>query len=255
MSADNLKDDVLAQDVMMRAGQSDHSPCVGDCTYDAEDLCRSCRRHNDEIATWRDADEAMRRAAWARIPAEIDKAGIRVMRLPLSPDDIAERAIACLDEGGAWAVGGDGHWVYAHDLTADDDGVLTAASADGAATITLDLSGKMRALAWSRGGVDLADGLDDLPVLIVVPRARIKDEPCHTPTVMDDGRTDLGYGIPSLKIIQDGDDLVLKTLLAEARVADGTAPAVLTSPIPEGLSLPDSYVLAAVILPKGEASL
>jgi len=247
----------MSEDLMARIGQADHSPCVGHCTYDAKDFCLSCRRHTDEITDWRDGDEAMRIAAWTRIPHEIDEAGLDVMRLPMSPDDIAALAISRLDEGGAWAAGMNGAWVYAHDLTADDDGVLTAESQDGSGSVTFDLSGKMRAVAWARHGLTgrkLSDGVDDLPILIVVPKARIKDAPCEQETVLDDGRVDLGYGIPSLRVIKDGDALVMEAMIATARVEAADLPKG-KDPLPEGLSLPESYVLAGVILPKGEAEL
>ena len=267
-----MDNSVLDQNVMARASQSDHSPCVGHCTYDARDLCLSCRRHSDEIGAWRDADDVMRREVWARLPAAIDDAGVGVMRLPLSPDDIAALALNTLDEGGRWAVGGQtdadgqdvlddqGVWAYAHDLTRDEDGVLTAQSEDGTAMITLDLSGKMRALAWARDTADgrprkLADGLDDLPILIVVPRARIKNVPNTAPTMGDDGRLDLGHGLAEMTVLRDGDDIVLKTLLAEARISGAADPEVITNAVPQGLTLPESYVLAAIILPKGEADL
>ena len=259
--------DILDEDVMARVAEADHSPCVGHCTNDADDFCLSCRRHIDEITTWRDGKKEMRRGAWARIPKEIDKAGVKVMRLPLSPDDISALALKCLDEGGRWATGGGDQWVYADDLIADKDGVLKAVSDDGGCDITLDLSGKMRALAWSRdeaekgrGKRHLAEGLDRLPILIVVPRARIKDRPNHVPTIREDGMTDLGVGLASLTVLKDGDDLIFKTLLAEGRIRNAPhhktlGAEALKTPLPAGLKLPESYVLAAVILPKGEEAL
>jgi predicted Fe-S protein YdhL (DUF1289 family) len=247
------------QKLMARTSQSDHSPCVGHCTYDDDDYCLSCRRHTDEISAWQDGDDALRAAAWARIPGEIDKAGVDVMRLPLSPEDIAGVAMDRLDKGGAWGVGAGNIWTYAHDLTSDVNGVLKAVSRDGATTITLDLSGKMRALAWARDGAGgrrrLADGIDNLPVLVVVPKVRIKDAPLTTATVLDDGRTDLGLGFPSVRMLTDGEHLIIETLLATARIKSGKAPAGITSALPQELSLPESYVLAAVILPKDEAPL
>lgn len=249
-------------DLMARAGASDHSPCVGHCTYDAADFCLSCRRSTDEITAWRDAEDDLRASAWARIPAEIDKAGLDVMRLPISPEDIAAIAEDMLDHGGAWAVGVTGHWVYAHDLTSNQDGILTAASEDGDASITLDLSGKMRALAWARGDRSLADGFQDMPILIVVPRARIKDAPNTEPMMRDDGMLDLGYGLASIAICQDdqnldGKNLVMQNLLATSRsvAPEGQRPASDASAIPHDLTLPESYVLAAVLMPKGEAPL
>jgi predicted Fe-S protein YdhL (DUF1289 family) len=247
------------QKLMARASQSDHSPCVGHCTYDDDYFCLSCRRHTDEISAWQDGDNALRIAAWARIPGEIDKAGVDVMRLPLNPEDIADVAMDRLGKNGSWGVGAGNIWTYAHDLTSDADGVLKAVSRDGATTITLDLSGKMRALAWSREGAGgkrrLADGIDDLPILIVVPSARMKDAPLTTATVLDDGRTDLGFGFPSFRMLTDGEYLVIETLLATACIKGGKTPAGITSVLPQGLNLPESYVLAAVILPQGEVPL
>ena len=249
-------------DLMARAGASDHSPCVGHCTYDAADYCLSCRRSTDEITAWRDAEDSLRASSWARIPAEIDAAGLDVMRLPISPEDIAEIAEEMLDLGGARAVGVTGHWAYAHDLTRNQDGVLTAASEDGDTTITLDLSGKMRALAWARGDRTLADGFQDMPILIVVPRARIKDAPNAEPTMREDGMLDLGYGLASIAICEDGQtsddkELVMQNLLATSRCrapAD-ERPAKDARAIPDDLTLPESYVLAAILMPKGEAPL
>ena len=248
----------MTDGLMARIGQADHSPCVGHCTYDAQDLCLSCRRHSDEITDWRDAEDAMRIATWTRIPKEIDDAGLDVMRLPLSPDDIAELAIRRLDEGGSWAVGLNGAWVYAHDLTSDEEGILTASHEDRSAHITFDLSGKMRAVAWARTaatGRKLADGVDDLPILIVVPKARIKDAPLSEETPLEDGRIDLGYGIPSVRVVKDGDDLVIEAMIASARMAPDATPPQSQDPLPDGLDLPESYVLAGVILPKGEPKL
>lgn len=256
-------------DLMARAGASDHSPCVGHCTYDAADFCLSCRRSTDEITAWRDAEDSLRASAWARIPAEIDQAGLEVMRLPISPEDIAAIAEEVLDHGGAWAVGVTGHWTYAHDLTSNQDGILTAVSEDGDASITLDLSGKMRALAWARGDRNLADGLQDMPILIVVPKARIKDAPNTEPVMRDDGLLDLGYGLASIAICEDsqhsdgqkidGKELVMKNLLATSRCPapadEGQRPATDASAVPQDLALPESYVLAAVLMPKGEAPL
>ena len=150
-----------------------------------------------------------------------------------------------------------GHWAYGHDLTADEDGVLTAASADGTTSLSLDLSGKMRALAWARGERALKDGVQGLPILIVVPRARITSAPHHEPTQLDDGRLDLGYGLASLRVLEDGDELVMESLLATARMpkAAGGLQDAGARATPGDLTLPESYVLAAVLLPKGEAPL
>ena len=50
----------MSLDRMLRAAQSDHSPCVGHCTHDDEGYCLSCRRHEDEKAQWKDGPEAAR---------------------------------------------------------------------------------------------------------------------------------------------------------------------------------------------------
>ena len=245
---------------LARYSASDHSPCVGHCTYDDKDFCLSCRRSTNEIGSWRDADNALREAAWARIPGDIDQAGLDTMRLPLSPDDIAEIALDILDHGGSWAIGGGGHYAYVHDLVAEENGVLSAVSEDGMTKMTLDLSGKMQALAWARGSSKaqtLADNLDALPLILVVPQARL-NLPCHDQeTALDDGTLDLGFGLPHCQMIASGQDMMMRSMLAEACITNGAA--YLNAPndhiLPESMVLPESYVLAAVLLPKGEALL
>ena len=254
-------------DALARTTASDHSPCVGHCTYDAQDYCLSCRRHTDEIGQWRDAEDGLRQAAWDRIPAEIDAMGLETMRLPLSPDDIITIAIETLDQGGSWAVGAKGCYAYGHDLLSEEDGVLRAADAEGRAEVTLDLSGKMRAVAWTRGastGRKLADGIGGLPLLLVVPRVRLTLPIHDTPTVLEDGMTDCGLGLAHCQMMTAGDDLYINTMLARAKMPrskhgladDGFADGGFDGPdLPQGLVLPESYALAAVILPKGEALL
>ena len=245
-------------DQLARVTASDHSPCVGHCTYDAQDYCLSCRRHTDEIGQWRDADEGLRQAAWQRIPHEIDQMGLEVMRLPLSPDDILAIALETLDQGGSWAVGAKGVYAYAHDLENEEDGVVTAINSDGDNRVTFDLSGKMRALAWTRGsttGRKLADGVGHLPLLLVVPKVRLNlpvhDAPCR----LDDGRDDCGLGLAHCQMMTDGDDLLIKTMLGHATISGGGNFQFNGADLPQGLVLPESYALAGVILPKGEAGL
>lgn len=233
----------------------DHSPCVGHCTYDEAETCLSCRRFKHEVDGWRDGTAEMRQSAWKRIASGIDEAGVGVMRLPLAPDDIAGLAREVLSAGGAWAAGISGHWLYGHKLISDDNSVLSALGSDG--RITLDLSGKMRALAWGRGGRKFAHGLNTLPIVIVVPRARLKDTPHYTPTQLDDGRLDLGYGLASVQLIRDGDALIMQTPLATTR--ETYKPELLPKrggdAVPADLTLPESFVLGAVLLPSGESPL
>ncbi len=246
-------------DRLSRAASSDHSPCVGHCINDDAGFCLSCRRSSAEIAAWRDLDGDMLKAVWGRIPAEIDKIGVGVMRLPINPDDIAAIAEEVLNRGGRWALGISEHWVYGDNFIGNNGGVLSAVSADGKTTITLDLSGKMRGLIWARDGRNLTDGIDNLPILIVVPRARIKSSPNTAPTICDDGMLDLGLGFNSITALQDGDDMVIKSLLATAWIRGGASAGLniigKNGVLPKGLNLPESYVLGAVLLPKGEAAL
>ncbi len=246
-------------DQLARTTASDHSPCVGHCTYDAEDYCLSCRRHTNEIGQWRDANDDLRQAAWDRIPNAIDDMGLETMRLPLSPDDIIAIAIETLDQGGSWAVGAKGCYAYGHDLIKEEDGILTATHADGHQRVTLDLSGKMRAVAWTRGkatGRKLSDGIANLPLLLVVPKVRLNLPVHDAPCQLDDGSQDCGLGLAHCQMMTDGDDLKIKTMLANAVISGGDIkPQQKVSDLPEGLILPESYALAAVILPKGEALL
>lgn len=50
------------------AGDVD-SPCVRNCSLDEQRICRGCFRHLDEIMSWPDASEALRRDILERVAA------------------------------------------------------------------------------------------------------------------------------------------------------------------------------------------
>lgn len=41
--------------------ESAESPCVRNCSLNEQRICRGCFRHLDEIMSWPDADESLRR--------------------------------------------------------------------------------------------------------------------------------------------------------------------------------------------------
>lgn len=45
------------------------SPCVRNCSLDEQRICRGCFRHLDEIMSWPDANDAMRRDILERVAA------------------------------------------------------------------------------------------------------------------------------------------------------------------------------------------
>ena len=241
---------------MMRASQPDHSPCVGHCTTDSEGLCLSCRRHKDEVAVWKDGAEADRLKVWARLPAAIDGVGRNLMRLPLAPEDIAVIADEMLDSGGAWAAGFGGHWF--HGIRKEGgEGMRNAAATENGETVVLNIAGpgapgKVRALAWARNGRKLAEGVGDLPIVLVVPTARL-DFPVHaSPSRLGDGRKDLGLGLPSVRLVEEAGGRVLETMLARVEgLKDGYGDSSPDSATPPGLDLNENYVLGAILLPKG----
>lgn len=239
-------------DLMRHAASPGHSPCIGHCTHDDAGLCLSCRRHEDEVKSWRDLDEATRRNVWSRIPAEIDSLDRGIMRLPLDADDITELAVETLAQGGVWMAGFSGCWVYADHFETG----LTASNGEGQ-RISLDFSGKVRAVAWAKDQSRLADGVAGLPILLVTPVARLDFPVHHTPTTLEDGRLDRGLGLASVRLVDEGDGgkghggAVIETPLA--RVEGLNAAPVPQSPaaVPEGLNLGKSYALGAILLPKG----
>lgn len=83
-----------------------HSPCIGVCDLDpATGWCVGCARTGDEIQAWRDADPAMRRTIWDRLPARLSQLGAQRRILPWSPDGCLDAAMAMTRaRRGAWLI-------------------------------------------------------------------------------------------------------------------------------------------------------
>ncbi len=234
-------------DLMRHAASPDHSPCIGYCTHDAEGFCLGCRRHESEVTGWRGLDEAARLNVWSRIPAAIDELEHGIMRLPIDTDGIKTLAEETLAHGGSWTAGFNGCWVNAD----RHEGGLTASNADGA-RISLDFSGKVRAVIWARHPSHIADGIAGLPILLVTPVARL-DFPVHdSPARIEDGRLDQGLGLASVRLVTETDGrAVIETPLARIEGLGEVARTQKADAVPEGLDLGKSYALGAILLPKG----
>ena len=242
----------MTVDLMRHAAAAGHSPCIGHCTHDDAGRCLSCSRHEDEVASWREVDEATRLDIWSRLPEAIDNRDRGIMRLPLDADDITELAAEVLAEGGSWIAGYDSCWVTA----THHEGGLIASNADGA-RISLDFSGKVRAVAWAREGVKLADGVAGLPILLVTPVVRLSFPVCEAPTLLEDGRRDLGLGLASVRLVEEQDGRkVIETALARIEGMNDAAQPNTPKPVPDGLDLGKAYALGAILMPKaaGEIS-
>jgi predicted Fe-S protein YdhL (DUF1289 family) len=238
----------MTVDLMHHAASPDHSPCVGHCTHDAMGFCLSCRRHEDEVKAWRDLDEATRLDIWSRIPAAIDEHERGIMRLPLDANNISALAEETLVDGGCWVAGFSGCWIQVDCQEGDD---LVASNSDGA-QISLDFTGKVRAVAWARDSSRLADGVANQPILLVTPVARL-DFPVHNTSMrLADGRLDQGLGLPSVRLVTEIDGRsVIETPLARVEGMGDVIKPQKTTATPEGLDLGKSYALGAILLPKG----
>lgn len=236
-------------DLMRHAASASHSPCIGHCTHDAGGHCLSCCRHEAEVATWRDVDDAARLKIWGRLPQQIDDRARGIMRLPLDQDDITDLAAATLAAGGAWMAGFTGNWIKAD----RHDGGLVASNAEGA-RITLDLSGKVRAVVWAPQGSGLADGLENFPILLVTPVARLTFPVHDTVTELEDGRVDQGLGLASVRLVAEtAGRLVIETPLARVEGLSPTVPAkAAVKAVPDGLDIGKSYALGAILMPAGQ---
>ena len=238
----------MSMDRMLRQSEAGHSPCVGHCTDDSEGFCLSCRRHRSEVDRWRDVSEGERQQIWARLPGAIDQAGGRLMRLPLSPEDIAELAVEILKDGGRWAAGYRGNWFYG----ALHVRGLEAKSADASLHVTLDFSTKVRALAWIREGTSqkFTDSVKDLPLALVVPRGRVSFSPSDK---------DCNLGLTSVRLLKNANGSVLETALAtlKGKAIDGIVVnhKKSQSALPPDLPLNENYALGAILLPKNEPDL
>ena len=238
----------MSMDRMLRQSESGHSPCVGHCTDDSGGFCLSCRRHRSEVDRWRDVSEGERQQIWARLPGAIDDAGGRLMRLPLSPEDIAELALEILKDGGRWAAGLRGNWFYG----ALHVRGLEARAGDDSLSITLDFSTKVRALAWIREGASqkFADSVKDLPLALVVPRGRVSFSPSDE---------DCNLGLTSVRLLKSANGSVLETALATLKGSAINDIAIdnksVKSALPPDLPLNENYALGAILLPKNEPDL
>ena len=235
-------------DRMLRAHAPDHSPCVGHCTADENMFCLSCRRSKAEVDAWKTLSEGDRLATWDRLPGAIDSVGRNLMRLPLTTEDIGQIAGEILDEGGSWLAGFGQHWFRAD--TRVDDTAATSTSGDDI-TIRLDLAGKVRALAWARDGQKLADGVQSLPLVLVIPAVRLTFPVHDAPAMLDDGQRDLGLGLASVRLLEEGGHCAIETPLARIEGAGVTADLAQSgaAATPDGLELNKNYAFGVILMP------
>jgi predicted Fe-S protein YdhL (DUF1289 family) len=83
------------------------SPCLGICRMDeATGLCLGCARSAEEVAIWRDVGDARRQEIWASLPGRYAQLGLKLARLPWTPQEIAGFVSDNLrNRRGSWAVG------------------------------------------------------------------------------------------------------------------------------------------------------
>lgn len=134
------------------------SPCVGVCRLDdATGYCLGCARTGDEIARWRGAAEADRRAVWDELPARFARLGVACRRLPWDAGDNRAFVAETVTLGsGTWTLGVLGAvgefpgrpGAPARVAVADD---LLTARIPGA-ILGLRLGDKVRAFAFDPGG-------------------------------------------------------------------------------------------------------
>ena len=83
------------------------SPCIGICTVDdAHGFCNGCGRTPQEIAQWPASSQEQKSTVWRDLPVRLGKLGLRVFRLPATPEQIAaflEQSL--LAKAGTWEVG------------------------------------------------------------------------------------------------------------------------------------------------------
>lgn len=236
--------DLFYQELQYDAAE--HSPCVGICDHEPQQLCRGCQRHQEDVQTWREAEPETRVAIWKDLPGALADQGQQVMRLPLSQDQIVHLAMARLDHGGRWMIGVDGCWLQADRRHGD----TSAISKDGKTQLWLETTLKMRALLWAAPGQRLDDDPAQLSLLLVTPSIRIeRGEGQHQQPLPDQYRSCFHSDTVRISASEHG------VIRAETVIAHGEWQSPFpqidpkASDVPPGLTLPESYVLGLAILP------
>lgn len=230
-----------------------HSPCVGVCDHSASQDCSGCHRPHDEVEGWRDADPDLRLQRWHELPKSLASAEVKTMRLPLSQEAILELAQQRLHDGGSWMLGGS-----RFHATADRhlDG-LSATNADQSVTVTLASDIKMRAVLWAPDGYRLDDDMAQLPIALVTPRIRIERQEGWHQRPQSGSYTNTLYLSELMRISAspdagDATSIKMESVIAEAKIQmPNHLPTDLgkMAHMPDGLVLPESYVLGLMLLP------
>lgn len=201
------------------------SPCVGVCRLDeASGLCLGCGRSGDEIAAWRDLDDARRAEVWQLLPERMAGLGCEFRLLPLAGAELADRLLATArNPWTVFAIGVQGALAefmrFPRDraVVGGDAGCLLIQSGLGA--LRLETHPSIRVFGFGPEG-----GAPD-EVVLAVHRARLASPPAST-------ITELG---PDVQAIREADrdahlfDLGLDrpTLRFCVRTSDGELTAAL----------------------------
>ncbi len=229
-----------------------HSPCVGVCDHSASQDCSGCHRPHDEVEGWREADPDIRLQRWHELPKSLASAGIKTMRLPLSQEAILELAHKRLHDGGSWMLGGSRF----HAATDRHLEGLSATNADQSVTITLASDIKMRAVLWAPAGHRLDEDMAQLPIALVTPRIRIERQEGWHQRPQSGGYTNTLYLSELMRIsanpdARDATSIKMESVIAEAEIQMRDHPAPdfgKMADMPNGLVLPESYVLGLMLL-------
>jgi len=187
------------------------SPCVGLCQIESTSgLCSGCARSGEEIASWKDAPEAVLNRIWAELPGRREKLGIGLHRLGWSPEVILSFVQGTLRAGqGSWVVGAFGA-VAKFSIGRDDvceverDGSrITARTGRGA--VRFEITERVRVLS-TRVNVG---GTSEEIIILAVPRSRTRPRP-------NAGLTALGVDRDAIRPADRGDRLYDLGLDSEA---------------------------------------
>jgi predicted Fe-S protein YdhL (DUF1289 family) len=221
------------------------SPCVGVCRLDeASGLCLGCGRSGDEIAAWRDLDDASRAEVWQLLPERMAGLGQEFRLLPLAGAELADRLLATArNPWTVFAIGVQGaiaefmRFPRDRAVVGGDAGCLLIQSGLGA--LRLEIQPFIRVFGFGPEG-----GAPD-EVVLAVHRARLTSPPACTITELGpdehaireaDRRAqlfDLGLDRPTLRFcIRTSDAELIGTLRMSAgqpfaTVADQLVPLLL----------------------------
>ncbi len=228
---------------------SSHSPCVGICDHTEHSGCSGCQRPHDEVTIWRDAGPELRRQRWHELPTSLADNGISTCACRF------HRTLSCNWLMPDLIMAVHGCWAAGHIIS----GLIVGLIRSPPPMLIRQLSfgwpviSRCEQVLWAPQGRRLDDEMQRLPIILVTPRIRIERQEGWHQRQQSARYPDITYQSDIFRICSnDQGGMMMESVIAEA---EQQSPAHLpdqfptVTDMPDGLILPDSYVLGLTLLP------